>query len=301
MSFNPKTIDYDKLKAVYYVGLTGNMTHAGQMMGVCQSAVTKQIQDLESRFNALLFDRTDRLLILTQVGHKVFDFAKFLVESSNALVKGITHARLDMEGHLNILTTPSLANTWLPYYLRGFHDIYPNITLNILGSLEFLAPVDTDVIITSHRSHNPDFIQQELFVQKVGLFATKTYLEKYGIPQTLEDLDGHKLIAVDRTMERNFPFVNWILKVGKVDVREARKASMHMSGNDGAAQAMIHHHGIASLSFDHVKILNRKDIVHVLPEIISEEAKYYFIYHKKVEDFRKYNALYEHIRKNYRT
>lgn len=298
MTTKYKSIDYDKLKAVYYVGLTGSVTQAGDMMGLCQSAVTKQIQELEKRLNALLFEREDRRMTLTEVGRKVFNFSKFVVENSNALMNDITHSRLCMEGALHILTTPSLAATWLPHYLEGFHETYPHITLNISGSLDYLAPVETDVIISCHKSNDPEFVQLELFSQKMGLFAMQSYIDKRGMPQTLEDLDKHNLIALDRGLEKNFPFVNWILKVGKSDIREARQAKLYLSGHDGVAQAMVNGHGIASLSHQHIKILNRSDIVNILPERHSEEVTFYFIHHKSLEGLKKYQALYDYLRKN---
>lgn len=295
MNFNTRNIDYDKLKAVYYVGLTGNMTHAGQMMGLCQSAVTKQVQDLESRFNAILFDRADRQLSLTHVGQKVFEFAKFLVESSNALVKGITHSRLDMEGQLNILSTPSLANTWLPYYLRGFGEKYPNIHLKITGSLEFLAPVDTDIIIGDYKSNQPDFVQLPLYTEELGFYASHEYLERYGTPKNIDDLDRHRLLALDPKIEEKFPYVNQILRIGKADKRENRKACLYAHSHDALANLALLDYGIARLSKQHVHIVGKERLVNVLPDEFREATRTYFIYHKKVEDFRKYTAMYEHL------
>lgn len=296
MSYNTRNIDYDKLKAVYYVGLTGNMTHAGQMMGLCQSAVTKQVQDMESRLNALLFDRSDRQLTLTHVGQKVFDFAKFLVESSNALVKGITHSRLDMEGQLNILTTPSLANTWLPYYLKGFHEKYPNITLNITGSLEFLTHADTDIIIGDFKSNEENLIQLPLYTEELGFYASQEYIQLYGEPKTIEELDEHRLIALNPKIEEKFPYVNQILRIGKADKREVRKACIYSHSHDAIANLVLLGHGVARLSKQHVDILGRNRFVKILECEYSETTHTYFIYHKKVEDFRKYSALYEHLK-----
>lgn len=295
MTTKYKSIDYDKLKAVYYVGLTGSVTQAGDMMGLCQSAVTKQIQELEKRLNALLFEREDRRMTLTEVGRKVFNFSKFVVENSNALMNDITHSRLCMEGALHILTTPSLAATWLPHYLEGFHEVYPQITLNISASLDYLIPVETDVIIGDYKSNESDLVQLHLFTERLGFYASKKYIEKYGEPKTLEDLDHHRLLAIDKKIEDKFWYVNQILRIGKKDRRESRKACMYFSSGDALANSIISNHGIGTLSEHHEQILNNKEIVRVLQDIHTESSETYYIYHKRVEDTKKYTALYEHL------
>ena len=66
-------MDWDKLRVFHAVADAGSLTHAGARIRLSQSAVSRQIRNLEETLNVTLFHRHARGLILTEQGELLFD------------------------------------------------------------------------------------------------------------------------------------------------------------------------------------------------------------------------------------
>ena len=66
-------MDWDKLRIFHAVADAGSLTHAGDSLGLSQSAVSRQIRGLEESLGTTLFHRHARGLILTEQGELLFD------------------------------------------------------------------------------------------------------------------------------------------------------------------------------------------------------------------------------------
>src|ERR1700743_3970748 len=65
-------MDWDKLRIFHAVASAGSFTHAGQMLTLSQSAVSRQISALEEEISTPLFQRHARGLTLTDEGELLF-------------------------------------------------------------------------------------------------------------------------------------------------------------------------------------------------------------------------------------
>ncbi len=65
-------MDWDKLRIFHAVASAGSFTHAGQSLGLSQSAVSRQISALEEEISTPLFQRHARGLTLTDEGELLF-------------------------------------------------------------------------------------------------------------------------------------------------------------------------------------------------------------------------------------
>ena len=66
------TMDWDKLKVFHAAAEAGSFTHAGERLGLSQSAVSRQVSALESELSVSLFHRHARGLILTEQGELLY-------------------------------------------------------------------------------------------------------------------------------------------------------------------------------------------------------------------------------------
>ena len=69
-------MDWDKLRIFHAVAYAGSLTHAGDVLHLSQSAVSRQISSLEESLNTVLFHRHARGLILTEQGELLFEATK---------------------------------------------------------------------------------------------------------------------------------------------------------------------------------------------------------------------------------
>src|SRR5580693_3485986 len=65
-------MDWDKLRIFHAVASAGSFTHAGQPLGLSQSAVSRQISALEDEISTPLFQRHARGLTLTDEGELLY-------------------------------------------------------------------------------------------------------------------------------------------------------------------------------------------------------------------------------------
>ena len=69
-------MDWDKLKVFHAAAEAGSFTHAGEQLGLSQSAVSRQVSALEQELAVSLFHRHARGLILTEQGDLLFRAAR---------------------------------------------------------------------------------------------------------------------------------------------------------------------------------------------------------------------------------
>src|SRR5450756_2990362 len=67
-----KSMDWDKLKVFHAAAEAGSFTHAGERLGLSQSAVSRQVSALEGELSVSLFHRHARGLILTEQGEMLY-------------------------------------------------------------------------------------------------------------------------------------------------------------------------------------------------------------------------------------
>jgi len=73
-------MDWDKLKAFYTVSQVGSISKASEVLHISQSALSRQIQSLESRLKTLLFKRHRKGVLLTEAGKILFKTAERVVK-----------------------------------------------------------------------------------------------------------------------------------------------------------------------------------------------------------------------------
>ena len=68
-------MDWDKLRIFHAAAEAGSFTHAGEMLRMSQSAVSRQVSALEKELRVALFHRHARGLVLTEQGEMLFGTA----------------------------------------------------------------------------------------------------------------------------------------------------------------------------------------------------------------------------------
>ena len=192
------TMDWDKLKVFHAAAEAGSFTHAGEQLGLSQSAVSRQVSALEQELSVSLFHRHARGLILTEQGELLYRTAHEVFMKLEAARTKLTDSRERPNGDLRVTTTPGLGVHWLIPRLGEFIELYPDIRINLLVTDEELdlSMRQADVGIRMRQPSQPDLIQRKLFSVKFHAFASPEYLKRFGTPQSLADLDQHRILLL---------------------------------------------------------------------------------------------------------
>ena len=117
----------------YFVAVarTRHFTRAAELTGVSQPSLSKQIRVLENSLGTPLFARNRGAIELTSAGAALLPHAQRIlidVESAERTVKEVANLR---RGRVRLGATPSLCDGLLPEALRRFHNLYPDIDLEV--------------------------------------------------------------------------------------------------------------------------------------------------------------------------
>jgi DNA-binding transcriptional LysR family regulator len=211
-------MDWDKLKVFHAAAEAGSFTHAGEQLGLSQSAVSRQVSALEQELNVSLFHRHARGLILTEQGELLHRTAHDVFMKLEAARAKLTDSKERPNGELKVSTSPGMGLHWLTPRLSEFIDLYPDIHITLITSDEELdlAMREADVAIRLRQPTQPDLIQRKLFSVRFHAYASPEYLKRFGTPKTLEDLDKHRVLLLGGTVVPNY-FENrrWLIEVAR--------------------------------------------------------------------------------------
>jgi len=212
------TMDWDKLKVFHAAAEAGSFTHAGEQLGLSQSAVSRQVSALEQELAVALFHRHARGLILTEQGELLYRTAHEVFMKLEAARTKLTDSRERPNGDLRVTTTPGLGVHWLTPRLGEFVELYPDIRINLLVTDEELdlSMREADVGIRMRQPTQPDVIQRKLFSVHFHAYATPEYLKRFGTPRTPEDLDNHRILLLDGGhVPSHLQNRSWLISAGR--------------------------------------------------------------------------------------
>ncbi|MPZ38990.1 MAG: LysR family transcriptional regulator [Rhizobiales bacterium] len=210
-------MDWDKLKVFHAAAEAGSFTHAGEQLGLSQSAVSRQVSALEQELGVSLFHRHARGLILTEQGELLHQTAHEVFMKLEAARAKLTDTRERPNGELKVTTTPGIGIHWLTPRLGEFIDLYPDIRITLLTTEEELdlAMREADVAIRLRQPVQPDLIQRKLFSMHFHACASPEYLKRFGTPRSVDELGKHRLVVLGGTVP---PWLqqtgHWLLAAG---------------------------------------------------------------------------------------
>ncbi len=270
------TLDWDKLKTFHAAAETGSLTAAAELLKISQSAVSRQITALEDSLDTPLFHRHARGLTLTEQGRILYNTAHDMAHKVALAQASVIDSRNKPQGTLRVSTPISLGANWLTSVLPEFIDAYPEIDVQLILEDEEhdLSTFEVDCALRPWPSTQGDVIERKLGTISQSLYASHSYLAKYGAPTSAEDLDNHKIIAFGELLPTRLNSANWVLKAGNTGPpREPVLCVNNLHGIMRATEAGI---GLAGIP-DYMTALSRR-LVRVLPQVKGDPFDVFFVY-----------------------
>ena len=276
-------MDWDKLRIFQAAAEAGSFTHAGESVGLSQSAVSRQVSALETDLEVPLFHRHARGLILTEQGELLFRTVKDVMLKLDAVRTHLTDSREKPNGELRITTTFGLGTNWLVPRLGEFHELYPDIKLKIILSDEELdlSMREADLAVRLRQPVQPDLIQRRLFTVHYHAYASAEYLKKHGQPLTLDDLDRHRILSYGGGSTATYlQNINALPGLGR-EVKNPRQPALTVNSITALHNAVQKGVGIAILP-DYM-IDPSSELVRLLSEADMPELECYLVYPEEVK------------------
>ncbi|MBF9020474.1 MULTISPECIES: LysR family transcriptional regulator [unclassified Roseobacter] len=284
-------MDWDRLRIFHAVADAGSLTHAGDVLHLSQSAVSRQIRSLEDELNATLFHRHARGLILTEQGELLFDATRHMAKRLDAAAARIRDSEEEVFGELRVTTTIGFGSLWLAPRLPSLYEKYPNLKIDLMLEERVLdLPMrEADVAIRMKEPSQADLIRKRLMNIRMRLYASPQYLEQNGVPQTLEDLRDHRLISQNATAAQ--------VSSGALLVRQLMSyeigSFLTVNNYFGVLQGVIHHLGIGVLP-DYLT-QDFPNLVRVLDTVESNDVPVFLAYPEELRQSKRIEAFREFV------
>lgn len=284
-------MDWDKLRIFHAVADAGSLTHAGEALHLSQSAVSRQVRALEESLNTTLFHRHARGLILTEQGELLFDATRAMSKRLDAASARIRDSEDEVFGELRVTTTTGFGSLWLAPRLPALYEKYPELKIDLMLEERVLdLPMrEADVAIRMKEPSQADLIRKRLMAVKMQLYASPSYLERRGLPATLEEISQHRLICQNPNSAQ--------VGAGALLVQELMTYDLHstltVNNYFGVLQTVLNDLGIGVLP-DYLT-QDFPNLVRVLPQVESGDVPVFLAYPEELRHSKRVAAFRDFV------
>lgn len=246
----------------------GSFTRASERTGLPKSTLSRRLSDLENEFGERLIQRSTRRLVLTDFGETMLEYARRLVDDTEAATALALHRQVAPQGTLRVSLLPEFRQLSIVQVVTEYSRRYPSVRLELdLSSrrVDIVAErYDVAVRAATQLPDDSSLVARHMVTLHNGLYASPTYLERYGTPTEPAQLIDHVgLVLVMGSGEKQV----WNLSKGS---ERWEGLPMHtLSANSlGLQQALAAQDlGIVGLSERYAAPLVEKGVIQrILPE-----------------------------------
>ncbi|WP_337268628.1 LysR family transcriptional regulator [Oryzifoliimicrobium ureilyticus] len=174
----------------------GSLSEAARRLRISKSVVSERLAELERTLGAKLLHRTTRKLTLTEDGTTFLQRALRIVEEIKIGASEIAERRGTLSGPLRISAPVTFGRMHLGPALYPFLAQNPELqlVLDLNDRRVDVASEGYDAILRHGAIEDSRLVVWTLCRSRRVLVASPAYLERYGQPKTLADLDHHRAI-----------------------------------------------------------------------------------------------------------
>lgn len=254
-----------------------SFTKAGEELFLTQSAVSRQIKELEDQLGVALFHRRHRALVLTDAGQQFYAAAAQVITTMRSATERL-RTQSGRKRPLSVTTTHSFAALWLIPRLAGFTRTHPGVDVRITADTR-VQDLERDGLDLAIRHGPPSLAGPNavrLFGERVFPVCSPKLLKSKPLREPA-DLKSHTLLQYDDPDARH-PWLHWKTWLEVAGIPDLRPAgTLSLSGFEQIIPAALAGHGVALGRSPLVKdLLAEKKLVAPF-KTTADPARAYFV------------------------
>ena len=256
--------NWDEIRTAFQVARLGTVSGAAEVLGVHHATVIRHIDALEKRLGVKLFQRHARGYTPTESGRDLLAVAQTTEEQ-------FAH-----------LLTPVMVS---------FQERFPEVRVRFLTDMRVFR-LDYGEAHVAIRAGNgpeePDNVVQPLVRIKAGLYAARSYVERFGKPASEAEFAGHRFVCTDAEVTRA-PFHRWLratVHPDQIAYAATETAALDQAVRQGAGIGFM-------MSF---RASGDDSLVEVLPPRPEWESELRIVTHVDLHRTRKVQAFLAHLK-----
>lgn len=191
-------MDLEELSAFLKVVDAGSFLAAADNLGVSRSTLRRRVGALEARAGVPLIESTSSGVVLTEAGRALRNRGKTMIEEASALIASVREMGKEPSGTLRVMLPVGLAPHLLIPLMAILRERLPRLTYHCTFSDDPISESIVDVDLVVHFAVDPPtgpYLSYPLIQLRQWLVASREYLDKRGVPSSIDELRNHELLA----------------------------------------------------------------------------------------------------------
>jgi DNA-binding transcriptional LysR family regulator len=177
----------------------GSLSAAGRRLNVPLATVSRKLADLEAHLKTRLVTRTTRKLVLTDAGRDYLAACRQILEQVEEAERAASGAYSNVRGELVVAAPVVFGRLHVVPVVAEFLEQHPEVDIQLRLGDRNVHLIEEHIDLALRIGPLPD---SSLVATQVGsirrvVCASPTYLERFGMPRTTDDLAAHRCISFD--------------------------------------------------------------------------------------------------------
>ncbi len=243
----------------------GTFAAVAREMNLSAMMISKYVAQLEQSLGVVLLNRTTRSLNLTEAGQAYYTRSKQLLEDLAELDESTAQLGGSVKGVLKISAPIDFGGLYMVPAIESFQQQFPDvkILMSLDNKYQNLRDGHFDLVILVTDCLDPGVVARKITDTELGTYASPEYIERYGAPESLEDLAKHRCLHYINTPHGDY----WVFN----EDGETRKIKIdwHFATNNGRALSQAAAMGMGIMRAPKLSVhdyLTQGRLVELLPD-----------------------------------
>lgn len=225
-------ITTEDLKFVSTIASHRTLAEAARALNITPPSVTLRLQNIEKKLSMKLIQRPSRIVSFTEEGQLLLDKGLPILQGLEELQEQIDERKEQVSGKLRVLAPIGFGNDYVAPLLGEYKTRHPNldIELELSDNPNWSAHHRWDVIIYIGALNDSSLKMLTLAKNQRYICASKKYVQKMGYPETPQELQNHRCIALK---ENNEDVTLWEFKNITNEKHEVIRINPTLASNEG--------------------------------------------------------------------
>lgn len=232
----------------------GSFAAAAKKLFISSSVVSKRISRLEKQLRVQLIQRTTRSMVLTESGQLFYEHCKRIKSEINDAVDKVLQQHQTPSGLLRINAPMSFGQVHLIPAVHDFLAIYPEINIELILGSQYANFIynGLDLAIFINDLPNTSLLKsRKITARNSGVYGAPEYLNRFGIPQTPNDLINHNCLIYQSEPGNSLSLGQkheWRFYHGKDKLIIPVSGNLRINSNQGLVKVAVAGMGLIKLS-----------------------------------------------------
>jgi DNA-binding transcriptional LysR family regulator len=280
---------WDELRTFVEVSRDGSLSGAARRLGLTQPTVGRHIDALEAALGLTLFTRSPRGLTPTPAALALEPHVEAMATAAAALGRAASGEAAADRGAVRVTASDVIGCEVLPPILAAFHAAHPGIAIELALSNRTadLARRDADIAVRMVRPTQSGLVARRIGASRIGLYAHRDYLARFGEPRSLADLASHCVIGFDRD--------NSSFRGAGDFARTLTRETFGFRCDNDLAQLAALRAGVGVGGCQENIARRMPELVAVLPNAFHYALEVWLVMHEDLKATRRVRRLFDHL------